>query len=445
MGIREALGVGLLVIFLTAPLGAQSKTWNLDQAVAAAVQNNLSLQRTAWDLEAKERQNDKAWNVFLPSLSVSGTLSRANPSIIGSTGADLNSYSTAVGTAKMSLTITGNVLASLEAVALNYRSGKLTYDLAKRSLEKSVRLAYYSLLLEKENLKITADSIDRAKKNLDKVQANYKAGLVPDVDVLTAQVSYETLKPQYQQLVATHQNDLGQFKVLLGIPLSDTLDLSGDLLTPIEKQLNLTKVADDGVSPDVQSAQLTVDSAVLSKKSLDLNSWFPTVSLSYSSQPTYVDLFNDYPPANLKDKWSDGGSLALTLSYSFDSLIPWTQSKESILQAEDTLRKAQSTLQQTKITSDLNRENYIRTIQQAVSSLSSLELNVVLAQKTYDLSVAAYNQGAKDLLAVQSAEGDLDGAKYKVLAQRYTLLSSILALEYELNVPFGTLLQGAKS
>lgn len=444
MRMRSGVCLAALMVLLAAPAMAQARVWTLDEAVDAAVRNNLSLQRTAWDLAAKERQNEKAWNVFLPSASASTSLSRSNATTNTVTGADIGSTSTLAAQARFSLTLTGNVLASLEAVSLNYRSGQVTYELAKRSLEKSVRLAYNSLLLEKQNLKLTLDSIDRAQKNLAKVQANYKAGLVPDLDVLTAQVALETLKPQYQQLESNHLNNLGQFKYLLGIPLGDEVALSGDLSSTVEKQLNL-EVDFTRVSPDVQRAQLALDAQELSKKAQDLNSWFPTVSLAWTSAPAMADLFdeNSYGPSGRPARnWQDGGSLSLSLSYSFDSLLPWSGAKETLLQGEDAVAKARSQVQEAKVAAELARQNAVRTIKQAAQSLATLELNVQLAQKTYELNQDAYNKGSKDLLALQSSEGDLDNARYKVLAQRYTLLSAILNLEYELNVPFGTLLGG---
>jgi len=443
---RWGRGMGWVVFLVlgTSPLMAQTKSWTLEEAVAAAVTNNLTLQRSAWDLEAKQRQSDKAWNVFLPSASVSAGMSRNNPSKNSITGATTESSWTASGSARVALSLGGNVLASLEAVALNYRTGLVGYELSKRALEKNVRLVYYSLLLEQENLKLTRDAIDRAQKNLAKVQANYKAGLVPDIDVLSAQVNYESLKPQYQQQVSSHENNLGQFKVLLGIPLVDTLALVGDLTAPIEASVALAAAEASEVSPDVQRAQLSVDTTELNKRAMDLNSWFPNLSLSWTTAPMMLDVFDEVAKKRPVKEWQDGGSLSLTASYSFDSLIPWSGAKENLLQAEDNLRKARSQLQETKINSELTRQNLKRSIDQAVLSLSSLELNVQLAQKAYDLSQAAYNQGSKDLLAVQSAEGDLNSARYKVLAQRYSLLSNLLSLEYELNVPFGTLLGGVK-
>jgi len=89
-----------------------------------------------------------------------------------------------------------------------------------------------------------------------------------------------------------------------------------------------------------------------------------------------VDLFRDvyngsspqYPKA--KNSWQDNGSLSLSLSYSFDSIIPWTQGRETILQADDSLRKARSQLEETRINSELTRQNLVRSIEQAVQSLA---------------------------------------------------------------------------
>lgn len=431
------------LLLLLVPLAAHSAPRNLSlaEAVATAVQNNLSLERSLVDLEAKQRQNAKAWNVFVPSLSTAATWSASPDTTNSITGADVVGTSTLIGTVKVGLTLPGNILVSLDAAALNYRTGKLGYDLARRAVEKNVRLAYNSLLLSRENLRVTRDSLTRAEQNLAKVQANYKAGLVPELDVLSAQVNVASLRPNLTQLEAAQQNSLGQFKVLLGLDLDEEVALVGDLLSPIEKRVGLASLDQSGVSPDVLRSQLSVETAELSAKSQQLASWLPAVSLSWTGSPTLLDAWDQaYAKRPAKD-WQNNGSLQLTLSYTLDSLFPWSGSHETLLQAEDQVTKARSQLTEAKTSSELIRRNLVRSIDQAVQSLASLELNVDLARKTYELTQVAYQRGARDLLAVQGAEGDLDSARYRVLAQRATLLANILSLEDELNLPFGTILK----
>ena len=54
----------------------QTVTLTEDSAVAYALENSLSIKSSAIDLEIKKRAGDNAWNVLLPTVQASGTLSR---------------------------------------------------------------------------------------------------------------------------------------------------------------------------------------------------------------------------------------------------------------------------------------------------------------------------------------------------------------------------------
>jgi outer membrane protein TolC len=422
---------------LAAPVGAQT-VLSADDAVKTALEHNLSLQRTSWDLDAKRRQLDNAWGVFVPSTSLSTGVSRSNTATDLLGNAVTPSWASSMS-ASVSLSVNPSVFADLKTVALNYRSGQLTYTLAKRTLEKNVRQVYYNLLLEQENLKLAQANIALKQKSLDDTTTKYKNGLAPQLDVFSAQVALAQLKPQYDSFETTFLNDLGQLKVYLGLPLSQDIALQGSLDQAVESSIDLTPAQGSTESPDVQTARLQLEADRLSLQSTQEGAWFPTLTMSYSTVPT---LSNPYGAGYA---WADSqGALSLQLSYSLDSLLPWTTSREKLNQAEDAIRSANSVLDETKINSELTRTNAVRKIRQAVRSLETQTLNVELAQKTYDQSVDAYQKGTKDLLTLQGSEADLNQAKYDLLSQRYTLISTLLDLEYELDVPFGTLLGGKK-
>ena len=76
---------------------------------------------------------------------------------------------------------------------------------------------------------------------------------------------------------------------------------------------------------------------------------------------------------------------------------------------------------------------------QAQNQLESLKKNVDLAQKTYDMTLNAYNHGSKDLLTLQNSADSLLSAKINLMQQKYTLISAVLDLENTLGIPFGSL------
>ena len=78
-------------------------------------------------------------------------------------------------------------------------------------------------------------------------------------------------------------------------------------------------------------------------------------------------------------------------------------------------------------------------LQQSKASLSLRQKSIELAQKTYDMTLTAYNHGTKDLLSLQTASDNLLQAKVNLMHEAYTLSSAILDLENTIGVPFGTL------
>jgi outer membrane protein TolC len=429
----KATAVLVGVIAGTVPAAADPLT--LDGAVKLALEKNLSLQRSAIELLGKKRTSDNAWGLLVPSTSFSTGVSRPN-NAYSTTGASVDPTWSQTATAGVSLSLPASLFTNLAQAQLAYQSGSLTYDTARRSLEKSVRLAFGSLLLEEENLTLSEQNVGRKQTAYNDTQTKYKSGLASDLDVLSAQVALETLKPSLQRLRATYLNDLGQFKVLLGIPTSQDVTLTGSLDQEIEKNLQIDAIAQGAAdSPDVRAAQLSLRSAELSLDATKLSSWLPTASLSWTTQPARS--------LTSGSKWTDStGALSLSLSYSLDSFFWWTTESSSVASAEDTVKTSRSQLDETRTNSALTRENDVRLIRQAVESLATQRLNLALAQKTYDLTRDAYQRGTKDLLTLQNSEGDLNQAHYDLLSQRYSLISAVIDLEYELNLPFGTLWGG---
>ena len=84
-------------------------------------------------------------------------------------------------------------------------------------------------------------------------------------------------------------------------------------------------------------------------------------------------------------------------------------------------------------------DNYVKQIRQIQSQIASLQANVGLAQKSYNMTKDAYTHGSRDLLTLQTAADSLLNARTDLALQEYTLITKMLDLEYTLGVPFGSL------
>jgi len=166
------------------------------------------------------------------------------------------------------------------------------------------------------------------------------------------------------------------------------------------------------------------------RKAVRNGAYIPTLRLSWTSTPLY-NLQNQY--------WIDSGSFSISLGINIDNFLPWSAAKTQMDTLNDNIRATEMQLSDTL----RNRENRInqnmRTVERILESLEAMKLNVELAQSTYEMIEEAYGRGAADYQRLRNAGDGLEQANYRLLSEQFNLVSALLDLEKELNIPFGTL------
>ena len=117
-----------------------------DTAVQMAVQSNLSLETARIALDIRQRKSDYVWNQFIPSVSVTGNLSRDNWANT-STGIDFSALPNLVpytitlpqwhvnGTFSTSLDFSFALIEGMKSTRLDYGAGVISLDKAKLQIE----------------------------------------------------------------------------------------------------------------------------------------------------------------------------------------------------------------------------------------------------------------------------------------------------------------------
>jgi len=404
----------LMALLAVAALAGAQETLSLEQAVETALANNESLSRSRIDLEAAARAVGVSWNGLVPGLSLGAGTSRPN-----------DGESASYGLAKASLTLSPGLLSSGKKARLAYETELLAYETAKRDLELSVRKAYHSLGLSRKNITLIEQNIASAQKSYDQAEAKRKAGLAPELDAMSALVTLEKLKPTLESAKLSYDKALDSFRILLGLDGDANVDIASSLETEI-KTVDITGIS--AVPPSVAALEKQLAQARAALSDARLSVYSPSLSLSASYQPTYA-----------MESWSDSGSVTASLSFSLDSLMPWSNARSAASTAEDTVTKLESQLAAEKKSTSMEIRSLVKQIAQSLSALESRRLNETLAEKTYRLTEEAYRLGTKDILRLQSAQDSLSQARLDVSQEAYTLQAAILDLELIVGVPFGTL------
>jgi outer membrane protein TolC len=410
-----------LIVFIALAsigLGAVAETTiTIDHAVKLALANNLGLAETKITIDAAKRSSAKAWSSILPSVSALAGASRINAS--GATSAWLG--------ASLSMSVSGSFAADMKKAVLDYQSDLISYETAQRTLELNVRKAFYQLLVYGETVKLKERSIKTSQDEYSQTLVRQRAGLVSELDMLSAQVSLENLTPELQAAKKAYGDLLDSFKQFLGIGHAEAVSLSGSL-EDIADIGTLREPAADTPSLSVQGLRKNLESARAQREAVALGAYLPSVSLGWTYRPTYS-----------AGAWADSGSLSASLTWSIDGFLPFTASNERILAADDAVKTYELRLKAQQASDEVDVAALRAAIAQAQSSMQALRLTQQKAQRTYDLTNEAYKNGTKSLLELSNAADSLQAAQVNVLSESYTLAANILQLEYDLNVPFGSI------
>ena len=193
---RKMAALAVAIAAVTLPLCAQESSTGprkigVDEAVALAEKGDEGLAQAAIALQAKSRALGLVWNNFLPSVVASAGVADNGTS----TSASGSNQLAATGGVSASLNLSAATGDARRLLKLEYESQILAYEKAKSSLELSVRKEVYTILLDEERLKQARQNIERESESYAQTEARYKAGLASEIDLLSANVSLESLKP----------------------------------------------------------------------------------------------------------------------------------------------------------------------------------------------------------------------------------------------------------
>lgn len=454
------LSLFLIESVFSAETKSEVKKISIEEAIQLATDNNISLKRNKLSLDLLAKKNATSWNNLSPTISISGSYGDSlendsyrysvsdyknfSASSSSNTGSlfpgDNANYSL---TGSISLNLTPSVYTTIRAAYLNYEDGKYSYEQAIKTVELNLRKAFYSILYQQENIALQTRNLQTAEQqynlNLDK----YNKGNLSELDLLTSQVNYENLKPTLDSSVITYENNIASFKQILGIEQDVEIELEGSLEDALPKSPITVDSTLDQI-PSIVTIENQIESAKNSLLATRFSAWGPTITASWSyGLSSSGSSSASYSAGNWgtssSSSWGSSSSLSIGLKIPLDGYLPWSSGAMSIESQKTTVKDLQLQLENEKTNASIEIQNYLNQIAQAQLQLDSLQKNVELSQKTYDMTLTAYNHGSKDLLTLQNASDSLMKAKNSQQSQYYTLISAILDLENTLGIPFGTL------
>ncbi len=441
------LAAGLLPAFFAQEPQDEVVALTVDQAVDCAMEHSLTLKSAEIDLEIKKRASKYSWNVLLPTLQLSGTAARTTD--IDSTLQQMNSMGqlgaalahtpytpvtekekyhwAVVGDASASLNLSLAYIGQIRAAKASYEGGKITWEQNQKETVMNVKKLFYGLLIQQEALAVKEASLENARQRAAQAEVNYRNGLIPELRLLNAQVTYENQKPEYESAEQALRQQMDTFAFLIGLPVGTKIQLEGSVepvYVDVTSEELLEKYGDNSL--EMRSLQNNIEVLKLNLSALNFSSYTPALVLSYNYQPTKTFFTDD-------SKWPDQGALSITLAWNITNMLPFSANRQQAKDLQANLDKLELAMETLRENQKVQVKKAVDTLSQAREQIDSMGRNITLAQRAYDSSARSYRNGATELLDLRDAESQLNQAKLGQLNQKFNYISALMDLEYTLN------------
>jgi outer membrane protein TolC len=434
------------------PTGVRAIT--LKEAVDLVLKNNLQLERARISLSTQKRQSAYSWNPFLPSISVSGTMSRKNEFTYNQDYyQNLYGFDEARWLASGSFSVGVNlVIANLEnirALSLEYDAGLTTYEKASAQMEQAVRKYFFDIVLLQKRIALMKDQYAAYQRQTALAETNYRAGRAPETIWLQAQVTEANYKPAIDEAANSLKYATAYFANYVGLPF-DTLfqfvtDINEAVFIPLDINELLSRAAVNNY--DIRELRQTILAGESRRRALALGAYLPVLSFGWNTSRAFYHLDPRFPIADrdaTKYSWWDGdnwlrsGYFTLGLSWQLDSLLPFSAGSQRVDDADDQLESLKLSLDDTQRGTQTEIFNILNSLEKSRVTIEAQKATVGLAERAARLSEDAYRAGQSSRLDLEDTILKLNEARLSVLQQNYEYIKGLIDLEYTLAVPFGT-------
>lgn len=397
---------------------------------AFIMSNNINLKGAQIQFNHAKRSRDNMWNEFMPKIEAGVRSNRVygpNQALFAHGNASGGWFNALTFNAFLDLS--SWVWMGMLKTQYQYEAGELSYEHAKQQLKANGLIFFYSLLLSRENLNLVESSTRIAHEAYQQSLRLYNNGILQQLDLLDAEVSYQNQKNQYEQLRINYEQSILEFKQLLGIPLSQDIVLLGNI------NIETYSFDTEQMLHAFSGKNLAIQQAFKQQIANEWDLWFnhataafrPFVSLDYSAQYTTTPLShlrlssNSLRPIN---------SLSFTLGFTMqlDSILPWSKTGLNLWQARDQFRYKTMENEEALITNEREIINQTEQLNNIVERLVLLSNTASVSERALELTSIGYNQGVRTQLELDQSLIRRNEARLNLAKAKFEYFKSLQEL-----------------
>lgn len=450
--IKKRMKFKLLIVTALLTFGftnAQVKKWTLEECVTYAVENNLTIEQFALDLETAKIDKSDAIGNLLPNLNASASVSSNTGFSINPTN-NLPTNQTAFnvnGGFSSNVTLFDGLRnvkqvhrAKMNAIANQYRLDNLKDD-----IRLNVANAYLQVVSNIEQVKVFKAQYAVTEQDLERTKELVESGVVPRGDLLEIEATAATQEQQIingESLVIIAKVNLAQ---LLQITDYENFDIADEdfNVPPSDIMSNSAKTIFAKAMEFRNDIKLSETNVILAEKDLEISkgAYLPTIGAFFNYGTRYSDVTQlpdpvtgvPFTPSFTDQLWIFDG-----ISYGAQMSIPifngWS--------TRNNVKRSKINLERTKLQFEQDKLALEATVQQAYVDVNTFKKAYQAAQKTlearslaYEYSKERYDVGLMNAFDFQQAQARVDNAQADVIRTKYDYIFRLKILEFYFGIP----------
>jgi outer membrane protein len=440
---KKIIAIGLIgVALVTNSATANAKEWSLQECIAYALQNNISLQKSNLSrLNAKEDILLSKAQLF-PSLSAS-TNQMANytpwvESGISSDGYARSSvdkvyYNGSYGVNANWTVWNGN--RNTNTVKLNKLvEQKAAIDSATtaNNIQEKIAQLYVQILYSNEAIKVNKESLESSIQNEERGKEMLKVGKMSKADL--AQLTAQRAQDEYNVINAesTTRNFKRQLKQLLQITDEEEFEVTPSMPTnemamqPIPALNNVYTLA-LASRPEIKAYQNSIEQSNLQIK-LAKAQKLPTIGVNASVGTNTTSMNNNKWGEQLKTNFNAGAGVSISIPL-FDQRSKKTALNKANIQKESALLDLKN--EQTNLWATI--EDYWLQATTNQNKYRSAQESTKSAKESYELLSEQFKLGLKNIVELRNGKDKLLQAEQSELESKYMTILNINMLNFYQN------------
>ena len=401
--------------------------FTVKQAVEFAKQNSYQVKKSLEDIRIQQQVNREITASAYPQVNGSFNLTdniKLPVSLVpgeffgGAPGSFIPvkfgvQYSATAGMELNQILFDGQVFVGLQARDAAMDFARKNSEITEENIALNIHKVYYQLLIGQAQLDLYHANIQRIEKLLHDTREIYKNGFAEKLDVDKVSVSLTNLKTDSLKIKTQLNNGYLGLKLLMGMPLADSLVLT-DVLN--EENINTGFLDSAYQHSDRREFQLLGIGKRLNEYNVKRYkmSAIPTVS-AYGNYFTNAQR-NEFDFLKSGGRWFQQSSIGLRINVPiFDGF----RRKALMEQARSAVRKSEFDMELLKMSIDTDVASARNRFRDAILAVSAQRQNMSLAETVYEQTKKKYEQGLGSNTEINNAQTEMRAAQTNYFAALY--------------------------